>query len=44
MIIRAQYFPGMLLQPGDLYCGRGRGRTHLHSGLDLACAERSAGY
>lgn len=33
MIIRAQYFPGMLLQPGDLYCGRGRNKTHLLSGL-----------
>jgi hypothetical protein len=34
MIIRAQYYSGMLLQPGDLYCGRGRGRMHLLSGLE----------
>lgn len=34
MIIRAQFHPGFLVQDGDLYCGRGRGRTHLLSGLE----------
>ena len=34
MIIRAQYYSGLLLQPSDLYCGRGRNRVHMLSGLE----------